>query len=317
MGIKYNPKIASMLGQGGSMFGLALMDSMKERDDIMVLSSDMSTPAGLDKFKNTYPEHFLNMGIAEQNMIGAATGLSDEGYKTVEVAQACFLSMRCFEQVRQYVGYMGSAHVLVGIGSGFSLAFMGNTHYALEDIALMCSVPGMKVLAPCDAFEAIKAFNAALNETAPVYIRLYGGTNTPVIYSDDFDYEIGKAIKLKDGDDIQIIATGSMVSEAIKVSDDLETMGISVSVIDMHTIKPLDTSVLNMNAKLIVSVEEHRVNGGLGTSIADYLSSFKSHPQLLKIGVESGFSEVGDYKYLLNINGLDSKSIVEKIKLTL
>lgn len=140
---KLNTKILSSLGQGGSIFGITLLDLMKEREDIVVLSADMSTPAGLDKFKSLYANHFFNLGIAEQNMIGVAAGLMDEGYKTISVAQACFISMRCFEPVRQFLGYMHSKQVLVGIGSGFSLTFMGNTHYALEDIALMRSIPGM------------------------------------------------------------------------------------------------------------------------------------------------------------------------------
>ena len=127
---KINVKLLSMVGQGGSAFGITLMELMKKRDDIMVLSADMSTPAGLDKFKASYPDHFMNVGIAEQNMIGIAAGLADEGYKVICVAQACFITMRCFEQVRQYTGYMGIPMVLIGIGSGLSLQYMGNTHYA-------------------------------------------------------------------------------------------------------------------------------------------------------------------------------------------
>lgn len=311
---KLNTKILSSLGQGGSIFGITLLDLMKEREDIVVLSADMSTPAGLDKFKSLYANHFFNLGIAEQNMIGVAAGLMDEGYKTISVAQACFISMRCFEPVRQFLGYMHSKQVLVGIGSGFSLTFMGNTHYALEDIALMRSIPGMTVIAPSDALQAMKALEAAMRKDGPVYIRLHGGAALPIVYEEDFDFEIGKAISLRTGKDHQLIATGSMVSIALQVADQLAGEGISVSVFDMHTIKPLDTTILDMGVPVIISLEEHRVIGGLGDSIADYLSRYESHPRLLKIGVKDEFSVVGDYSYLMEQNGLSRDKIVERVK---
>jgi len=311
---KFNAKLLSSFGQGGSAFGITLLDLVKNQDNIRVLSADMSTPAGLDKFKSVYPEHFFNLGIAEQNMIGVAAGLTDEGYKVISVAQACFISMRCFEPVRQFPGYMQSKQILVGIGSGFSLTFLGNTHYALEDIALMKSIPYMTVIAPSDSMQAMKALEAAVQEDAPVYIRLFGGTSLPIVYEEDFDFEIGKAIVLRQGKDLQLIAAGSMVSIALKVVDQLQDEGISASVIDMHTIKPLDTTVIDRNASLIVSLEEHRIIGGLGDSIANYLAQYTSHPKLLKIGVDDKFSVVGDYPYLMEQNGLSFEKIVERIK---
>lgn len=311
---KLNTKILSSLGQGGSIFGITLLDLMKEWEDIVVLSADMSTPAGLDKFKSLYANHFFNLGIAEQNMIGVAAGLMDEGYKTISVAQACFISMRCFEPVRQFLGYMHSKQILVGIGSGFSLTFMGNTHYALEDIALMRSVPGMTVIAPSDALQAMKALEAAMQKDGPVYIRLHGGAALPIVYEEDFNFEIGKAIPLRTGKDIQLVATGSMVPIALQVAEQLAGEGISASVFDMHTIKPLDTTILDMDVPVIISLEEHRVIGGLGDSIADYLSRYESHPRLLKIGVKDEFSVVGDYSYLMEQNGLSRDKIVERVK---
>lgn len=307
-------KVLSSFGQGGCVFGITLLDLMREQDNIMVLSADMSTPAGLDKFKSLYADRFLNLGIAEQNMIGVGAGLADEGYKVISVAQACFISMRCFEPVRQFLGYMKSKQILVGLSSGFSLTYFGNTHYALEDIALMKSIPGMTVIAPSDARQAMKALEAAIDKDSPVYIRLYGGTSLPIVYENDCEFEIGEAINLREGKDLQLIATGSMVSIALQVAEKLAEEGISASVIDMHTIKPLDTKALDMNARVIVSLEEHRVIGGLGDSIADYLSQYRSHPALLKVGVEDKFSVVGDYPYLMEQNGLSVNKIVERIK---
>ena len=308
-----NFKLMSMAGQGGSVFGISLMELMNQRSDLMVLSSDMSTPAGLDKFKAAYPDHFMNMGIAEQNMIGTAAGLAEEGYKPICVAQACFITMRSFEQVRQYCGYMQIPIVIIGIGSGVSLQYMGNTHYAIEDIALMRTIPGMQVIAPCDSYEAVKAFEYAVNSECPVYIRLFGGTAIPAVFNEDTDFVCGKVIKLREGKDVQIIATGSMVEQAKKVAEELETEGIDTSVVDMHTVKPLDAESIDYNAKLIVTLEEHNIIGGLGSAVADALSQHISHPQLLKLGINDCFLPVGSYKYLLQQCGLDVNTITEKI----
>ncbi len=310
---KINPKIYSALGQGGSMFGITLPNVVREQDNVVVLSADMSTPAGLDKFKSLYPDKFFNLGIAEQNMIGVAAGLTDEGYKTISVAQACFVSMRCFEQVRQFLGYMHSAQILVGIGSGFSLTLLGNTHYSLEDISLMRTIPGMTVIVPCDALEAMKALEAAVHMDSPVYIRLYGGTATPIVYQEDFDFRVGKSVILREGMDVQIIATGSMVHIAMQAAEILAGKGFLASVVDMHTIKPLDVEVIDFDIPFIVSLEEHRIVGGMGDSLADYLSQYSTHPKLLKIGASDSFSIVGDYPYMMEQNGLSIDKVVERI----
>lgn len=310
---KVNFKLMSMAGQGGSVFGISLMELMGQRNDLMVLSSDMSTPAGLDKFKATYPDNFMNMGIAEQNMIGTAAGLAEEGYKPICVAQACFITMRSFEQVRQYCGYMQIPMIIIGIGSGASLQYMGNTHYALEDLALMRTIPGMEVIAPCDSYEAVKAFEYAVNSKHPVYIRLYGGTAIPSVFNEEKDFACGKAIKLKEGKDVQIIATGSMVGNARKVAEELVADGIEASVTDMHTIKPFDSESIEKDKKLIVTLEEHNIIGGLGSAVADALSQYTTHPKLLKLGINDRFVPVGSYKYLLQQCGLDIESVKNSI----
>ena len=310
---KINVKLLSMAGQGGSAFGVGLMNLIQEHPEIVVLSSDMSTPAGLDKFKTAYPDHFMNVGIAEQNMIGIAAGLADEGYLPICVAQACFMTMRSFEPIRQYCGYMGIPMILVGIGSGLSLQYMGNTHYALEDIALMRTIPGMTVVAPCDALEAMKALEAAMNPSGPVYIRLFGGTGIPAVYPEDYHFELGKAVQLREGSDIQIIATGSMVGQALKVAAALEAEGVSASVVNMHTVKPLDASVIDYDKKLIVTLEEHREIGGLGSAVESVLSGRSDSPVLYKIGIKDQFGPVGGYNYLLEQCGLDVETIKNHI----
>lgn len=295
------------------MFGVGLMSLAAERDDIIVLSADMSTPAGLDKFKASYPDRFINVGIAEQNMIGIAAGLADEGYVPVCVAQACFISMRAFEQVRQFAGYMNGRIILVGIGAGLSLQYMGNTHFAIEDMALMRTIPGMTVVSPCDAYEAIMTLTAAISSPGPVYIRLNAGLGSPVVYNEPYKFIIGKAHQLMDGDDVQIIATGSMVHVALQVADDLSARGVNANVVNMHTIKPIDDSIVNCRARLAVTIEEHSVIGGLGSAMAEVLINTCPQPRLLTIGVDDRFLQVGSYNYLLEQAGLTVEQIVRTI----
>ena len=312
---KFNPRVYFRLGQSGSIFGMELMEQAGNYP-FKVLSSDMSVVAGLDRFKKEYPDNFYNVGIAEQNLLGVAAGLDSEGFKTIAVAQACFISMRSFEQVRQYLGYMGGKVMCVGINSGFSLTFFGNTHYAIEDMALMRSVPNMTVLSPADAGEAVKLFDAALKVDGPVYLRLSGSLNTPIVYKEDYELKIGQAITLKEGDDIAILATGLMVSNALKAAEILLEKGITATVVDVHTIKPIDkdTILKNCGKKLLISVEEHNVVGGLGTAIADVLSEQRNSAPLLKLGVQDHFMPVGDYNYLVEQAGLTPEKIAASIE---
>lgn len=313
---KFNARILSRLGQSGSVFGLSLMEQ-KKSFPIKVLAADMSVVAGLDRYKKTFPEDFYNVGIAEQNLIGLSAGLASEGFKTIAVAQGCFISMRSFEQIRQYLGYMRHNVICVGINSGFSLTFFGNTHYALEDLNLMRAIPGMTILSPADAGEAVKAFEAALTLDSPVYIRICGSLNCPIVYKEDFNYRIGKANVLKEGEDITIFATGLMVNNTLKAAEIIEAEGYSVKVIDMHTIKPIDRDIINLSLanKLLVSVEEHNTLGGLGTGIAEVLSETKDSPVLLRLGVQDHFMTVGDYHYLLEQTRLLPEQIAEDILL--
>lgn len=309
-----NPKLLSMFGMGGSVFGFLLPEISKERQDILVLSADMSSPAGLDKFKTSYPESFINAGIAEQNMIGISAGLTDMGYKCVCVAQSCFISMRDYEMVRQFCGYMKIPLILIGISGGLSLTFMGNTHYALEDFALMRTIPDMRVVAPCDSLEAVKVFQAALEASVPIYIRLQGGAGWPLVHSSDCDFQLGKGIKLREGKDAQIIATGSMVGNSLKAAELLAKDGIEIEVIDMHTIKPLDTDIINLDSNLIFTVEEHRPVGGLGDAVSSFLAQQDRSPRLVKISVDEVFPQVGDYDFLLEQCGLKPNQIAERIR---
>lgn len=305
----------SKLGQSGAVFGVGLLEANKSIANIKVISADMSRPAGLGRFINQFPDQFINVGIAEQNAVGVAAGMSSEGNNVIVTAQAVFITMRSFEQIRQYFGYMKLNATIIGIASGFGLTFFGNTHYSIEDIALMRSIPGMTVLSPSDAGQAAKMFVAAIQLNTPVYLRLTGSLNCPIVYKEDFNYEIGKAITVKDGLDITIFATGLMVFNAIKAAELLEKENISVRIVDMHTIKPIDSTIIKncFDSKLFVSIEEHNTIGGLGTAISDLLSETSKHPTLLKLGIKDRFSTPGEYEYLIQQNRLDFQSIAEDI----
>lgn len=311
---KLKARIYSAMGEPASIFGVALIEQMKRRDDIFVLSADMSNYAGLDKFKKAYPHRFINMGIAEQNMVGTAAGLASEGFRPVVEAQSCFLSMRAFEQVRQYAGYMKFPIIFVGINAGMSLEYMGNTHFSIEDLGLMRNIPGMTVFSPSDAGEATKVFEAALEINGPSYIRLMGSMGARTVFSEDFNLVPGNAICLREGSDVQILATGNMVSEALDAAVALEQNGISASVFDVHTIKPLDTECISTSARLLVTVEEHTIVSGLGAAVASHIAGNDKHyPNLLQIGINDCFGHVGEYRYMLEQAGLTAHDIENKI----
>ena len=302
------------IGSLASIFGIAMVEQAAKHPEMMMLTADQSVRAGLKKYITMYPNQYLNVGIQEQNMIGMAAGLVSEGHKVAVDAQSCFLSMRSFEQIRQYVGYMKFPMVLIGISSGFTDSFMGNTHYSLEDIGLMRNIPGMHIICPCDALEAYKAFNEAFEKQLPTYIRIAGATlGQKPVYTEDFDFQIGKASIIKEGLDVQIIATGSMVQQAIIASNHLEEKGISAAVVDMHTVKPLDIDAVNLKAKLIVTVEEHNTETGLGSAVSNYLASIECHPRLIKCGLQDHYSIVGEYDFLLDANGISGKEISNNI----
>ena len=303
-------------GQIASIFNLFLPDTIQDYPNLKILSSDMSYGARMERFKAFYPEHFLNVGIAEENLIGVSAGLTSEGYKCVALAQATFITMRCYEQVRQYMSYMGYPIVLVGLSAGLIMQFMGNTHYAIEDLAIMRVLPGVEVLSPADAGEAVRAFEYALSSNKPCYIRLTGSADAPLLYNQYGAYNPLKANTLKDGDDISIIATGAMVSESMDAATIIERQtGLSVKVIDMHSIQPLDKDAVEQcrKSKFVVTVEEHYVSGGLGSAVADMLMEKKNAPQFLKLGIKDKYSIVGDYGFLKEQHGLTPVNIAKRI----
>ena len=306
-----NNRTYSRLGQTGALFGVGLFEAIKSVGPTYVLTADMGKPAGMSRFMTKFPDYYVNVGIAEQNLIGVAAGIAAEGCSVIASAQAVFLSMRCYEQVRQFMGYMNLPIVLVGVSAGFALTFFGNTHYAIEDIAIMRAIPNLTILSPSDPGQAAKSIIAALESKKPTYIRCTGKLNAQPVHEADYEFSIGKAIEVKPGHDVAIFATGTVTANAIAAALLLEKNGVSVAVIDVHTIKPLDTAVIDkyVDCKLLVTVEEHNIIGGLAGAVSEYLSSRFAHPPLIRFGIQDCFVSPGDYPYLISQNRLDAEGI--------
>lgn len=313
--MKEELKIYDHVSQANALFGIHMVDVACERPDLRIITADMAVAGSLERFKYTYPEQFVDVGIAEQNLIGVAAGMSSVGYRTIAVAQGCFISMRSFEMNRQYLGYMKYPVVLIGLNSGFFLQYFGNTHYGLEDLAIMRTIPNMQVFSPCDAYEAILCMEYALQSDKPSYIRLTGGATLPLVHPDGYLFEAGKADVLRLGSDVCIYATGAMTSRCVEVADVLKSKGIDAAVTNIHTVKPFDKSHVSKqeSKRLIVSVEEHSIVGGLGDAIADAMSECGHMPPLLKLGVRDCFSLPGSYEYLLEQHRLTPELIAEDI----
>lgn len=313
-------KMWSKLGQCGVFFGLALPELAKTNEDIRIVTADLGMASGLDRFKATYPDKYLDVGIAEQNLIGISAGLAKEGNCVFATTHAAFITMRCFEQVRHNLGYIGYNVKLVGSSAGMALGMFGNAHYTLEDVALMRAIPNMIVLSPADCVETIKMAEALAKIDGPAYLRLNGGLNCPVVYKEDYPFEIGKGVVLKEGQDVAIVATGTMVSEALYAAGQLQERGISCTVVDMHTIKPLDTMLLDRllsTHKLFVTVEEHSKIGGLGSAVAEYKAGIPDSPRQIMIGLPDTFGKAGEYPYLLEQYGLTANNITCVIEETI
>lgn len=297
-------------------YGNALAELGKEHENLVVLDADLAGATKTGVFKKVFPERHIDCGIAECNMMGIAAGLSTTGLVPFASTFAMFAAGRAFEQVRNSIGY---PHLNVKIGAthaGISVGEDGATHQCNEDIALMRTIPGMTVINPADDVEARAAVKAAYELDGPVYLR-FGRLAVPVINdNEDYKFEIGKGITLKDGKDITIVSTGLCVSSALEAAKMLEADGIDARVINIHTIKPLDEELIIKAAKetgKIVTVEEHSVVGGLGSAVSDCLVENCPVP-VKKIGIQDVFGESGPAAKLIEKYGLDGKSVYEAVK---
>ncbi|NLD49852.1 MAG: transketolase family protein [Clostridiaceae bacterium] len=283
---------------------------------IVVLDADLSKSTKTDVFKKKYPERFINMGIAEGNMMCTAAGLATCGKVVFASTFAMFAAGRAYEQVRNSIGYPNLNVKIGATHAGITVGEDGASHQALEDLAVMRSIPNMTVISPADGVEARLATIAAYQSVGPFYLR-YTRAATPVIFDENtYKFEIGKGVTISEGKDVTLIATGIMVSAAIEAVELLKAEGISAGVINIHTIKPIDKDII-INAAVktgaIVTCEDHTVIGGLGSAVAEVL--IENHPVPLKmVGVEDKFGRSGKVDELLEIYGLTPKNIVNKAK---
>ncbi len=296
-------------------YGEALKQLAVENPNVVVLDADLSKSTMTAEFNKVAPERFINVGIAEQNLIGTAAGLSLTGKVPFASSFAMFAAGRAFEIIRNTVAYPKLNVKIAATHAGLTVGEDGASHQAIEDLSLMRSIPNMVVLNPADGVEAKKAVIAAANYNGPVYIRL-GRAAVEEIFDDNYEFQIGKGVELVKGNDASIIATGIMVEKALKASEILKAEGINVRVINIHTIKPIDAELIIKAAKetkRIVTAEEHSIIGGLGSAVLEAISEECPVP-VIRIGVKDTFGESGKPNELLEKYGLTEKEIVEAVK---
>jgi transketolase len=295
-------------------FGMCLLDIQKEFENLQVVTSDVSTSAGLDRFKKISPEKYTDVGISEQNLIGVATGLSEVGYNVITTTFSPFQILRCCEQIKNNLGYMKSKITMVGLASGLVLGTLGFTHASIEDVGAIRSIPNINIISPADSLETVKSIYASLNQNQSTYIRLTGGQPNPKVYEDDYNFQIGKAIKMREGDEIAVLACGARVKDVIDASKDIyKNLNKKISVYNFHTIKPIDEKEIfqiSQTHKYILTVEEHNIIGGLGSAVAEVLGSIPNqNVELIRLGIKDNYPSGGEYSHLINLLNLDAKSL--------
>ncbi|WP_434311845.1 transketolase family protein [Hominifimenecus sp. rT4P-3] len=310
-----NLRFLSRMGSRGA-FGQAIYDMAKFGEDFFAVSADLGHASGFDRLIKDFPEKYINVGIAEQNLVGIAAGLAKDGTPVVATTYAPFASMRCTDQVRNYMGYMNLNVKLVGLDSGMIQSGFGGSHYGMEDLSVMRSIPNLLVLAPSDGREIYECVWAMMQHEGPVYLRLTGGAILPMIYRGEHSYQIGKPSVIQTGEEVVILGTGTILEEVQKAGTLLSEAGISCTIIDVHTIKPLDPEFFEqlIGYRLLVTVEEHTIYGGLGGAVAEVLADKMNKPPHLIMGIPDCFPHPGSYEYLLNQCGLTAEKIAWTIQ---
>ena len=304
------------MGQRGAFFGIAMPEIAAGCDRLKLLTADLALLSGMERFRRQYPEKYINVGIAEQNMIGIAAGLAMCGDIVFATTYSSFIAVRSLEHIRQHMSHMGCNVKIVGTAAGVAAAKSGVSHWATEDLAFTRALPNLQVLSAADSLEAIRMAEHAVVHKGPVYIRLSGGMNCPIVYKEDISFEAGKLKKLRDGKDVAVIATGLMVAETMETASILEEKGIQCAVYNMHTIKPIDRKGLKEifdSYPLIVTAEEHNVLGGMGSAVAEYKAGFLNTPPQLFIGFRDTFTAAGSQRFVWEQAGITAPQIASRI----
>jgi transketolase len=309
-------KSARMWSRMGAraFYGHAFSALAAANSNVIALSADLGRSSGLDRFSKERPDQFINTGIAEQAMVGIAAGLARAGYDVFASTFAPFASLRAGEQVRMNMGYMHEPVKLVALGSGLAMGFLGNSHYGLEDVAVLRTVPGLTIISPADCAEIYKTLEACIGFPHPVYIRLTGGVNLPVVYEVDYEFKIGRGVWLRPVQDVTIISAGTTVGHCLKAVSQFEANGVPVGLLNMHTIKPLDAEAIAKcvgGARKIFIIEEHTRIGGLGSAVIDHINEhhYDYAGRVFAHGIGDCYVETGNYDFLLEQNRLDADGI--------
>jgi transketolase len=289
-----------------------------ERDpSLWVFTGDVWTTARLKPFADAFPDRFMNVGIAEQCMVGIGAGMASCGKLPVVTAFASMMSMRSCEQIRTDVAYNNLNVKFIASAAGFSAAHAGPTHHATEDIALLRAMANMVVLVPCDARETRAAVRAALDHAGPVYVRLGGRSNDYTVYADTLDFQIGRAILLVDGTDVTLVGCGRTVVECLVAARQLSEEGITARVLDMHTVKPIDDKAIERAAsetRIVFTVEDHNVIGGLGGAVAETMAGLENSTPLRRLGIPDTYAPIGSQDALLDHFGLTGHHIAASVE---
>lgn len=296
-------------------FGKALVELGKENKDVVVLTADLAGATKTSLFEKEFPDRFINVGIAEQNLIGISAGLATTEKIPFASTFAMFAAGRAYDQIRNSVAYPKLNVKICGTHAGVTVGEDGATHQMLEDLSLMRSIPNMTVLCPSDDTQTKWVIKEMAKFDGPVYIRL-ARVATPIIYDENQKFEIGKMVQIGDGTDATIFATGVEVAETLKAKEELEKENINIRVVDVHTIKPIDREMIVKCAKetkKIITIEDHSIIGGLGTAICEVLS--EEYPtKVIRMGMNDKFGKSGKAEQLLKYFKLDSQAIIEKVK---
>lgn len=293
-------------------YGKALIELGQLHKNVIVIDADLSKSTKTADFAKAFPERFINAGIAEQNMVGMAAGLATTGKVVFSSSFAMFAAGRAFEQIRNSLAYTGLDVKICATHAGVTVGEDGGSHQAIEDIALMRSVPNICVIVPSDGISTKEAVMKIYDYSGPVYLRL-GRPSIPVIYGNGLDLEIGKGIELRQGNDLTMIACGIMVNQALQAAEILAEEGINASVIDMHTIKPIDKGLIIKKAhetKAILTIEEHSIIGGLGSAVCEVVCENLPVP-VLRMGINDVFGQSGKPDDLLQHYGLNIENIIQ------
>lgn len=297
-------------------FGQMMLGLAEDYENLLLLTADVANSGNLNDFSRTYPNRFFNVGIAETNMVGVAAGLAKEGNQVFIVTFAPFAAMRPYEAVRTLLGYMHLNVKIVALGSGLSLGIQGSTHYCMEDLCLMRSIPGIAVFSPADCIEEARCLEYLASYEGPAYLRLSGIEGVPSVYKATDLFLAEEPTVIREGKDVVLFATGSIVNECIRVARAMKKEGLTCSVVDVHTIKPLQKGrILEICGKhrMVVSVEEHFANGGLGSILSEIIAEGGNPLPFMRIGIPDRFPCGGGYTFLLDQCGLTAPHIRERI----